>query len=190
MMVKMTPGQTSRIRTGHIVLVLMSLIDKHLLEVLERELKQTFNTEVEFRVKQWNLNYAYNRNRKQYSSAQLLRRLRGLERKPGDRIMGIVDVDIYSPGWEFIFGDAEINSGTAVLSLFLLKPVRNGKISNNDLFEKRVVKEAVHELGHLYYQAHCPDQKCVMYLSKSLADIDRKTKSICKACRIKPNLIF
>lgn len=168
----------------------MSAIDKHLLEVLESELKQTFNTKVEFRVKQWNLNYAYNRNRKKYSSAQLLRRLRGLERNRGDKIMGIVDVDIYSPGWEFIFGDAEINSGTAVLSLFLLKPARHGKTSDNDLFEKRVVKEAVHELGHLYYQAHCTDPKCVMYLSKSLADIDRKAKSICKACQTKPNLIF
>jgi archaemetzincin len=183
MMIKQGQEQRPQKKRGRIILVLMSDISKHLLEVLERELIHTFNAKVEFRIKRWNLKYAYNNRRKKYSSARLLWRLRELDRKRGDKIMGIVDADIYSPGWEFIFGEAEINSGTAIVSLFLLKQEKNGQADNDNLFEKRVVKEAVHELAHLYRHGHCLNNKCVMYLSQSLADIDRKKKSICAICQ-------
>jgi len=168
---------------GHIILVYLCDINKQLPGVLEREIKRSFDTDVEIRFKPWNLNFAYNKHRKKYSSAQLLRRLRQLERRRGDKILGIVDVDIYSPGWEFIFGEAEINSSTAIISLFLLKPEHNSKGNDDALFKKRAVKEAIHELGHLYGHGHCLNNKCVMFLSKSLGAIDRKNKIICETCR-------
>ncbi len=169
--------------SGHIILVYLCNISKRLFEVLEREIIQSFDNEIEIRFKPWNLNYAYNKYRRKYSSAQLLRRLRQLERRRGDKILGIVDVDIYSPGWEFIFGEAEINSDTAIISLFLLKPEHISKGNDDTLFEKRAVKEAIHELGHLYGHGHCLNNKCVMFLSKSLGAIDRKNKFICNTCR-------
>ncbi|MFC2068038.1 hypothetical protein ACFLTP_03385 [Chloroflexota bacterium] len=45
------------------------------------------------------------------------------------------------------------------------------------MFEKRAVKEAVYELGHLYHLDHCTNPKCVMHFSTSLVGIDIKGKT-------------
>jgi len=35
---------------------------------------------------------------------------------------------------------------------------------------QRVIKEAVHELGHAFGLTHCENSKCVMHFSNSLQD--------------------
>jgi archaemetzincin len=45
------------------------------------------------------------------------------------------------------------------------------------------VKEAVHELGHMFGLDHCSDLRCVMHFSNSLADTDRKGRDFCPSCR-------
>jgi archaemetzincin len=50
------------------------------------------------------------------------------------------------------------------------------------LFRARLVKEAVHELGNTLGLEHCPDRSCVMYLSNSPADTDRKGEAHCSRC--------
>ncbi|TLX91314.1 MAG: hypothetical protein E6K97_02920 [Thaumarchaeota archaeon] len=39
-----------------------------------------------------------------------------------------------------------------------------------------MVKECVHELGHIFGFVHCPNIECVMYFSNSLSDTDIKGK--------------
>jgi archaemetzincin len=182
-MLKAANSHRPQIQRGPITLVPISVIDEHILEVLKQSLKLTFERTIESSVKIWNLNYAYNPRRKQYSSARLLWRLRHIRKGADDKILGIVDVDLYSPQWEYIFGEAEINSGIATLSLFRLRPKHYDITSDAKLFERRVVKEAVHELGHLYQLGHCENSKCVMCFSTSLSAIDRKTKHFCSNCQ-------
>ncbi|MFN3466335.1 MAG: archemetzincin, partial [Candidatus Brocadiales bacterium] len=50
------------------------------------------------------------------------------------------------------------------------------------LLKERMVKEAVHEIGHVWGMRHCPDPCCVMFFSNSLADTDRKSDTFCKNC--------
>jgi archaemetzincin len=50
-------------------------------------------------------------------------------------------------------------------------------------FQDRMVKEAVHELGHTFGLVHCPDPKCVMYFSNCLEDTDFKGKRYCGECK-------
>jgi archaemetzincin len=54
---------------------------------------------------------------------------------------------------------------------------------NPAALKSRLVKEAVHELGHTFGLVHCPNACCVMYFSNSLGDTDRKGPGFCSACK-------
>ena len=168
-----------------IILVLLCRVDEHLLEVLKQSLGKTFNSLVETRNEIRSLNYAYDPCRNQYVSPRLLSRLRRIKKSPGDKILGILNVDLYSPEFEFVFGEAEMSSGVATVSLYRLRPEHYGFPPDVKVLEERAVKEAVHELGHLYHLGHCPNSKCVMRFSTSLFDVDTKEKTFCSRCQQK-----
>ena len=168
-----------------IVLRPLVQIDSHMLETLKQSLTQTFNCSVEIEAQISNLDYAYEPKRKQYLASPLLSTLRSFSMEPGDRCLGIVDVDLYSSGLNFIFGEADISSGVAIISLYRLRPERYGLPQDEGLFQDRAIKEAVHELGHTYHLSHCGDIECVMHFSNSLADTDIKSASFCPKCQRK-----
>jgi len=168
-----------------IILKPMAQIDSQTLEVLRQSLEQTFNCLVEIKTQISSLDYAYNPKRRQYLASTILSSLGKFGKEVTDRCMGIVDVDLYSPGLSFIFGEADIGSRIAIVSLYRLKPERYGLPHNAELFRGRAIKEAVHELGHTYYLSHCSDAKCVMHFSNSLADTDIKRGTFCPKCELK-----
>ena len=170
---------------GKIILVLLSEINKHIIEVLKQGLEQTFNRTVETRAKIRSLDYTYDSNRNQYISPRLLSRLRRIKKGCHDKILGIVDVDLYSPDFDFVFGEAEISSGVATVSLYRLRSERYGLHPESKIFDERALKEAVHELGHLYHLDHCTNSKCVMHFSTSLVDVDIQGKTFCSKCQQK-----
>ena len=51
------------------------------------------------------------------------------------------------------------------------------------VFHERIVKEAIHELGHTFSLFHCNDKLCVMHFSNSLHDTDTKGKVFCLDCK-------
>jgi len=51
------------------------------------------------------------------------------------------------------------------------------------LFRERILKEAVHELGHTFGLSHCSSPSCVMFFSNSLPGTDRKKSDFCPECR-------
>jgi archaemetzincin len=170
---------------GKIVLRPLAQIDSHILEILKQSLTLTFNCPLEIQALTLSLEYAYEPKRRQYLAPQILATLRSFSMEPGDRCLGIVDVDLYSPGLNFIFGEADISSGVAIISLYRLRQECYGLPQDEGLFQDRAIKEAVHELGHTYYLSHCQDAKCVMHFSNSLADTDIKRASFCPKCQQK-----
>ena len=126
---------------------------------------------------------AYDPERKQYDSSKLLASL-GKAGK-GERVVGIVKVDLYVPRLNFVFGEADIVAGTAIVSLFRLRQEYYGLASDDALFLERATKEIVHELGHTFGLGHCHNTKCVMHFSNSLADTDVKEAHFCNMCRPK-----
>jgi len=166
-----------------IILRPLSIIDSQALEILKQSLEQSFSCPVEIKTQISNLDFAYDPSRKQYLSPRLLSALRSLGMESGDRCLGIVDVDLYSPGLNFVFGEADIGAGVAVISVYRLGPELYGLPQDEGLFQDRVIKEAVHELGHTYNLGHCDDIKCVMHFSNSLADTDIKGASFCQKCQ-------
>jgi len=168
-----------------IILSPLAEIDEDVLKMLEDKLGQNFSCPVEISAQINSLKYAYNQKRKQYLSSQLLTSLRGSCMAPGDRCLGVVDVDLYAPGLNFIFGEADISAGVSVISLYRLRPERYGLPQDEGLFQDRAIKEAVHELGHNYYLSHCRNARCVMYFSNNLADTDMKGAGFCPKCQQK-----
>jgi archaemetzincin len=113
--------------------------------------------------------------RAQYRADKLLEVARRTPR-PGLTVL-ITEEDLYADDLNFVFGLADAAGSAAVVSLFRL---RLG--AGSQLTRERAVKEVVHEVGHCLGLGHCPDPRCVMYFSNSLADTDRKGKGPCARC--------
>jgi archaemetzincin len=126
--------------------------------------------------------YAFNSRRRQYSAEEILQRLPldGVE-----LVLGVVDLHLYVPQLNFVFGLADRFGSRAVIALPRLHQEFYGLPEDRRLFYHRVVKEAIHELGHTYGLSHCNDRRCVMAFSNSLADTDYKRQVFCQECHIK-----
>lgn len=127
---------------------------------------------------------SYDSERRQYSSIQILRSLARFKTSltQVERVLGIVSVDLSAPDLNFVFGEADARERVAVISIARLKPEFYGLPPDEALLRLRILKEAVHELGHTYGLGHCPDPACVMCFSNELRETDRKGASFCPAC--------
>jgi archaemetzincin len=101
-----------------------------------------------------------------------------------ERVLGVVDVDLYATDLNFVFGEADPKEGVAVISLARLRQEFYDLPPNQALFQERTLKEAIHELGHTYGLGHCPDSTCVMHFSNSLEDTDKKSWRFCNKCNV------
>lgn len=127
---------------------------------------------------------AYSPRRRQYRADAFLAALLTARQQRGpDLILGVTNVDLYVPDLNFVFGLADAGQGCAVISLARLDPEFYGEKGDPGRFRERALKEAVHELGHLLGLPHCPNPKCIMFFSNSLADTDRKGPGFCADCR-------
>lgn len=130
---------------------------------------------------------AFDSFRNQYHSTRILA---GLEASPQvdlvEYVLGVVDLDLYVPGMNFVFGEARCPGRVAVISTYRLQPAGSDHL---DLFESRIVKEAVHEIGHMLGLKHCSKASCVMHFSESIADTDRKKDRFCSECGPKMKLL-
>ena len=101
------------------------------------------------------------------------------------KMLFILDVDAYSKGLNFVLGEALWEGGLGAIYLSRIKQEFYGLKPDNELFYERMVKEAVHELGHVFGFGHCQNPRCVMHFSNSLHDTDTKGSSFCHSCRDK-----
>ncbi len=129
------------------------------------------------------LQCAYNGRRRQYDSRIILERLsKALEALAAvDKLLTLVDVDLYTAGLNFVFGQAQCLGRFAVVSTYRLRPEFYGA-GDGAVFVSRVKKEMVHELGHTFGVQHCGDPRCVMFFSNNILDTDRKGDRFCGRC--------
>ncbi len=127
---------------------------------------------------------AFDRKRNQYNSNLILNQIRVYVDRQSEfqRILGVVDVDIFIPELNYVFGEAYTPGKAALISLFRLKPEFYGEPADKGLFLQRASKEAVHELGHTLGLKHCPNPPCVMHFSNSIFDTDKKQSLFCDNC--------
>jgi len=99
------------------------------------------------------------------------------------RLIGITDVDVYVPVLKYVFGLAQLKGNCAIISTHRLRPEFYCKPSNKWLFQQRLYKTLLHELGHTVGLTHCSNRRCVMFSSTRIEDTDKKETSFCGTCR-------
>jgi len=104
------------------------------------------------------------------------------------KILVICDIDAYSGDLNFVFGEAYKGGRIAAIYLPRLRQEFYGLESNKLVFHERIIKEAIHELGHTFGLFHCNNKLCVMHFSNSLYDTDIKEKRFCLDCKNKLRL--
>jgi archaemetzincin len=57
-------------------------------------------------------------------------------------------------------------------------------LGGEEIFHSRLTKEAIHELGHTFNLRHCKDHSCLMSYCRSEKDVDRKSDSFCRYCKV------
>lgn len=121
--------------------------------------------------------------RNQYYSTKILKEM--LRQVPGDalKMLGVTDKDLCIPILTYVFGEAQLGGTAAVVSLARLRQEYYGALPDRLLLLERLRKESLHELGHTFGLIHCPSKDCVMYLSNTVVDVDRKGRNFCRSCR-------
>ena len=121
-------------------------------------------------------NSAYNSLKRKYDASKILLFLKKLASNHGfQKVLGITSEDVYYGNSLFVFGCAELNGMSAILSTCRLNGV------SRSVFMSRVLKEALHELGHLFGLEHCTNN-CVMRFCERVESIDVKKPGYCHDC--------
>jgi archaemetzincin len=103
--------------------------------------------------------------------------------EPPDRwLLGLTEADLFAPGRDFVFGEAAQGGAWALVGLARLRADLRSP-DPEALLRRRLLKVAVHELGHVAGLSHCDRPECVMFPSETIHDTDRKGASPCPACQ-------
>jgi len=97
-------------------------------------------------------------------------------------VLGVTDFDLYKTSHQFIFGSSSPTQRCAVVSIHRLRAEFYGEKSDENALFQRLLKEAVHEIGHTLGLKHCYNARCAMYYSNSIFDTDNKHSQFCDAC--------
>lgn len=129
------------------------------------------------------IDFALDQNRNQYHSTVILNRLADLAPPHALKILAVCQVDLFIPVLTHVFGEARLGGKACIISTFRLQkdlPV----IGTRMIYQNRVIKEAIHELGHTFKLRHCHDPLCGMHYCRAIGDVDAKSAEFCRYCKI------
>ncbi len=120
--------------------------------------------------------FAFNKDREQYHSTAVLRRLLSGKDPGALRILGVTDADLFIPDTPFLFGESDRESHAGVVSIARLR-------GDTEVARRRVVTEVLHQTGHLIGLSYCEDTRCVMANAQSLSEAERRMPQLCNNCK-------
>ena len=166
-----------------IAIVPIGSFDLDLIESIIGEIERIFGYPCEIAPLLNDLSFALDHNRKQYHSTPILDKLAG-KLPPGVlKILALCHVDLFIPILTYVYGEAQIGGQACILSTYRLNE-GNPHLNLREPYRGRIVKEAVHELGHTFSLRHCKDPTCLMHYCRDESDVDRKTDELCRYCSV------
>ena len=172
-----------RNKVKELYIIPLSIPQNTALEQLKQAIAQTFSIETQITPSSLNLSFAFDPSRDQYNSTYILAKLLEVSPKGTVKILGVTDVDLFIPILTFVFGEAQLDGLAAVVSMYRLNNELYGLPRDEEVLRHRLIKEAIHELGHTFGVRHCSDYECVMRASTYAEEIDLKSEFFCTSCR-------
>jgi len=152
------------------------------LEHVVKTVQQVFGLPVFARNERLDLEQAYDPTRRQFNSTVLLAQTLLIPNPNKNKLIPLVDVDLYVPILTYVFGEAQLNGTAAIVSTHRLSNLYYGIPNDSRLTLTRLEKEIVHELGHTFGLIHCHQFECVMRSSTYVEEIDFKKVTPCASC--------
>jgi len=169
--------------SNHTIIVTpIGKVENTLCEYVGDQIRQQFDFETDVVDLLDDIAFALNTERSQHHSTPILEKLEMTAPARALKVLAITDVDLFIPILTHVYGEAQLGGKAAIVSTFRLK--EDLKVFTTEAFKQRIEKEAIHELGHTFKLIHCKDHKCIMHYCRSIRDVDRKTDSLCRYCRI------
>jgi archaemetzincin len=137
-------------------------LEPSLLEDLRRSIPRRFGVRAETLPIELDPTPAYQIERQQYHSSELLQRMQAVAGAERWRLIGITAVDLYIPILKYVFGEAQMGGPCAIVSFHRLRQEFYGLDRDDALVSQRLLKESVHELGYTFDLHPCQDYRCAM----------------------------
>jgi len=171
-------------RVEHSILISpIGELSSDLIAAIAGEIKRVFGYAAETGSILQDLSFALDQNRQQYNSTLILDQLAANIPAHALKVLAIAQVDLFIPILTHVYGEAQIGGGACIISTFRLNEGPSG-INILKKYNDRIVKEAIHELGHTFNLRHCPEQTCIMHYCRNEEDVDRKSDQLCRYCKI------
>ena len=167
----------------NIVISPLGNVDKALIKPIATEVERVFGFKTIVTSLLKDVNFALDPAREQYHSTLILEKLDRMAPPGTLKLVAITDVDLFIPILTYVYGEAQLGGTACVVSTHRLAEGIS-PMSLPEAFHYRVVKEAVHELGHTFNLHHCPDNTCIMHYSRTVEDVDLKSKQFCRYCNV------
>jgi len=129
------------------------------------------------------VDFAFDRTRVQYHSTPILKKLAMAAPPQALKVIAVTEVDLFIPILTYVYGEAQLGGKACILSTHRLRDALSPP-KNQNIYLERVVKEAIHELGHTFNLRHCQDPVCIMHYCHSIKDVDRKNDQFCRYCKV------
>ncbi|HCY86470.1 MAG TPA: peptidase M54 [Desulfobacteraceae bacterium] len=166
----------------YLILSPVGEIETRVMDILQDRLPGIFGFDTRVVPLLSDLSFAHDRERNQYHSTAVLEVLAARCPDDGLKILGVTCEDLFIPILTHVYGEAQLGGRAAIVSISRL--VSGPDMGGVDAGDGRIVKEAVHELGHCFDLRHCEDDRCIMHYCRMLADVDKKSQDFCRYCRI------
>jgi archaemetzincin len=154
-----------------------------MVEAVAAEIERVFDCVTETGTILEDLSFALDQNRQQYHSTLILDQLAASTPQNILKTLAIAQVDLFIPILTHVYGEAQLGGTACVVSTFRLNENRSS-LNIAPRYIERILKEAIHELGHTFNLRHCPDHTCIMHYCRNEEDVDRKSDELCRYCKI------
>ncbi len=154
-----------------------------LLDLLREEIKHIYGFPTEVVSLLEDLDFSFHPNRNQYHSTPILKELARKAPAGALKVLAVVQVDLFIPILTHVYGEAQLGGKACIVSTIRLNEGHHS-FNTQQPYLGRIIKEAIHELGHTFKLRHCREHTCLMHYCRNEGDVDRKSDQLCRYCKV------